>query len=117
MKTEQIILLICLLLIVNPAAGEEEPGYGAGHAIAYYEPIPEEQLMARSDARVFRPDSNTLCILTSEGDTVTFINSSEIEELSYFSMYSLVAWLSEQDYWVVQLSGHEWTEYLLVSGH
>ena len=116
MKTERIILLISLLLIVSAGAAEEELGYGSGQGIAYFERIPEEQLITSSDARAFRPDSSTLCILTAEGDTVTFSDSPEIEDISFFSMYTLVARLQEQDYWIVQLSGHEWAEYLLVSG-
>jgi hypothetical protein len=111
-----MILLIGLLLIVNLHAAEGEIDYASGQAVAGFERIPEEQLIADSDARVFKPDSSTLCILTTEGDTVTFSDTSEIDEISYFKMFTLVGRLPEQDYWVVQMSGHEWGEYLLVSG-
>ncbi len=116
MKTELIILLTCLSLVSSPAADDVEPDYTSGHAIAYFERIPEGQLLADSDERAFRPDPGTLCILTTDGDTVTFTDVTDMDEICYFSVFTLADRLPEQDYWVVQLSGHEWAEYFLVSG-
>lgn len=78
----------------------------------------EESILNNYSEMVFRPDSMTLCILTTEGDTLVFADTPYELRTDWFDVYSVISYLQEQDYyyWVIQIVGYEWIEWLLVNG-
>jgi hypothetical protein len=63
----------------------------------------------------FRPDSSTLCIITAQGDTLVFSDDTDPEYLEGLVEYTLLSYLQEQNYWVVESMCYEWVEYLLIN--
>ncbi|MCK5115528.1 MAG: hypothetical protein KAR44_02945 [Candidatus Aegiribacteria sp.] len=76
----------------------------------------EETILADYGDLVFRPDSVTLCILTAEGDTLVFADRPYSEDIDISYAYEVISWLPQQNYWILQIYGHEWQETLLVNG-
>jgi hypothetical protein len=84
---------------------------------------PEQAILELYGNAAFRPDSTTLCIITALGDTLFFTDGrvpenveGYFDSLSMSDSYSLVSHLPEQNCWVIEHSGYEWIEWLLVNG-
>jgi len=98
MKLPLCVLLVCSIAVPASASMLET------NMLQYY-----------SD-QVFRPDSMTLCIVTSMGDTI-FIRNTTIEEYpDSFSEYRLISYLPEQNYWALERLSYEWMDWLVVNG-
>lgn len=76
----------------------------------------EQALLSDALGMAFRPDPGTLCIITSEGDTLVFRDDPDPGWAEDFRIHSLEARLREQDYWVIEQAGYEWIGWLLVNG-
>lgn len=76
----------------------------------------EETIFSLYGDMVFRPDSMTLCIVTTNGDTLVFADTPYELRTDYFDVYSVISYLQEQNYWAVQIDGYEWMEWQLVNG-
>lgn len=96
MRTASIVLILVALHVA--AAGSEQ------------------SILESYGDRAFRPEESTLCILTGDGDTVVFQDSRNIKFAENYACWTLVDYLPEQDYWVVEMAGYEWMEWRLVSG-
>ena len=78
--------------------------------------ITEESVLNDYGEMIFRPDSLTLCIATAEGDTLVFTDAPNPAELDVFCVYRALAYLPQQNYWVIWIIGHEWDGWLLING-
>ena len=76
----------------------------------------EESIFTNFGEMAFRPDSMTLCIVTTGGDTIVFADTPYSVRTDEFYAYSVISYLPEQNYWVIQIDGYEWQEWLLVNG-
>jgi len=76
----------------------------------------EETMLRNYSDVVFRPDSMTLCIIISEGDTVFFRNTTIEQYSDSFSEYRLVSYLPEQNYWALERMSYEWMDWLVLNG-
>ncbi len=78
----------------------------------------EESILDSYGEMVFRPDSMTLCIVTTEGDTLVFADTPFKLRTDYLDVYSVISYIQEHDYyyWVIRIDGYEWQEWLLVNG-
>ena len=65
---------------------------------------------------ISRPDSTTLLIFTTQGDTVVFKDSDDIQYALDFARYRAVDYNRELNYWVVEMGGYEWMEWRVVNG-
>ncbi|MCK5115527.1 MAG: hypothetical protein KAR44_02940 [Candidatus Aegiribacteria sp.] len=78
----------------------------------------EETFLGNYGEMVFRPDSLTLCIVTTEGDTVVFADTPvDMRGGDSWHIYSVISYVQEQDYyyWVIQIDGYESIKWYLVS--
>jgi len=78
--------------------------------------ITEESILNNHRETIFRPDSMTLCVLTTEGDTLVFADTDHSLEIDNSCAYEVISWLPQQNYWVILIIGHEWQQKLLVNG-
>jgi len=79
----------------------------------------EETFLDNYGEMVFRPDSLTLCIVTTEGDTVVFADTpADLRGGDSWHFYSVISCVQEQDfyYWIIRSDGYEWLEWYIVSG-
>ncbi len=76
----------------------------------------EETIFTRYGEVVFRPDSMTLCIVTTGGDTLVFADTPYFLRTDYFNVYKVISYLPEQNYWAVQIDGYEWQGWLIING-
>lgn len=76
----------------------------------------EELILNNHGETIFRPDSMTLCIVTTEGDTLVFADTPHTLEIDNSCSYEAISWLPQQNYWVILIIGHEWQEKMLVNG-
>jgi hypothetical protein len=77
----------------------------------------ESTLLSNYGDLIFRPDSSTLCILTSSGDTVVFENSgNDITSALDFADYHAVDYNPDLNYWVVEMGGYEYMEWRVIDG-
>ena len=79
----------------------------------------EETFRCNYGEMVFRPDSLTLCIVTTEGDTIVFADTPvDLRGGDCWDVYSVISYVQEQDYyyWVIRGDGYEWLEWYIVSG-
>lgn len=78
----------------------------------------EESLLDNYSEMIFRPDPLTLCIVTTEGDTIVFADTPvDLRGGDYWHVYSVVSYVQEQDYyyWVIRSDGYEWLEWYIVN--
>lgn len=79
---------------------------------------PEEDYASEPGDLAWRPDSSTLCILTTRGDTLVFTDSRS--DSCFFSdsflAYKLLSHLQERNFWVIEICGYEWRNWILVNG-
>lgn len=92
--------LLTILMLSLPAIAEQ----------------PEEQLLT-AHSNAFRPDSTTLCLVTEQGDTLTFRDSREKDDILDYWKHYIINYLPEQNIWVLEIHGYEWTEWQLVNGN
>jgi hypothetical protein len=85
--------------------------------IPAYASMSEESMLRNYSDQVFRPDSMTLCIVTFEGDTVVFQNTTIEQYPDSFSEYKLISYLPEHNYWALERTGYEWMDWLVVNGN
>jgi len=78
--------------------------------------LSEEGIFRRHGEMVFRPDSTTLCIVTTSGDTLVFADTPFPEMRDNFDLYSVTSYFREQNYWVLEIQGYELFEWLLLNG-
>ncbi|MCD4700227.1 MAG: hypothetical protein K8S24_00070 [Candidatus Aegiribacteria sp.] len=78
----------------------------------------EEAILTRYSDMIFRPDSMTLCIVTTGGDTLVFADTPYSSRTDEFNVcvYSVISYLPEQNYWAVQIDGYEWQGWLIING-
>ncbi|OPL19610.1 MAG: hypothetical protein AVO35_09860 [Candidatus Aegiribacteria sp. MLS_C] len=77
----------------------------------------EDAMLELYGERVFRPSPGTLCLVTGQGDTLSFRNTGgETVYAEEFARYSLVDYLEGIDYWVIEAGGYEWVDWRLVNG-
>lgn len=77
----------------------------------------EEGIFSLCGEMVFRPDSTTLCIITTGGDTLSFVDIPYPETYGNYNVYTVISYFPEQNYWVLYIDGFEWTDWLLVNGN
>ena len=77
----------------------------------------EEGIFRLYGEMVFRPDSTTLCIITTGGDTLSFVDIPYPETYGDYNVYTVISYFPEQNYWVLYIDGFEWINWLLVNGN
>ncbi len=77
---------------------------------------PEDSILAMYGDRVSRPGAGTLCIVTDQGDTLTFRDLTAVEDGENYCVHELREFLRDQNIWVIVKGCYEWTETLLVDG-
>ena len=78
----------------------------------------EESILNNYGEMIFRPDSMTLCVLTTEGDTVVLADTPHALRGDLYHVYSVISYVEQPDfyYWVIESQGYEWLEWYVVSG-
>jgi len=77
----------------------------------------EETIFTHYGEMVFRPDSTTLCIITTCGDTLSFVDIPYSETYGDYNVYTVISYFPEQNYWVLHIHGFEGIDWLLVNGN
>ncbi len=79
---------------------------------------PEEDYASEPGDPAWRPDPFTLCIATTMGDTLVFTDTHN--DSCYYSddfrAYKLLSRLPERNFWVIEICGYEWRNWILVNG-
>jgi hypothetical protein len=76
----------------------------------------EDEILSRYEEMVFRPNDSTLCIITSLGDTVSFVDNQLDESYDPYEEFILVSYFTDQNYWVVLVGRWEWHGWILING-
>ncbi len=81
---------------------------------------PEEALLNTYGDRIFRPDPLTLCIVSTEGDSVFFQDCSGNSLHGFMpdkmALYSAVDYLDRINCWVVKFDGYDCGSWRIVNG-
>lgn len=76
---------------------------------------PGEEYLLEAHENAFRTSPEVLCIITEQGDTVTFQNRRETKVGLESACYYLIDFLPEVSFWTVEMHGYEWMEWYAVS--
>jgi len=115
MKT--LLVSISLLFVISlHICADDEIDFSTGNALAGYLSEAEDVLIRQSDGIAFRTDSATLSIVPETGDTLTFRNPVYVDGYAYTCYNELIGYYPVVNYWVVELTGHEWSAWQLING-
>lgn len=78
--------------------------------LASYTPTPGDNEF------LFRPDSETLCIITTRGDTLAYRDTLDPQYAEDYVYHTLYSYLPEQNYWLILKTYYEGGSWLLVNG-
>ncbi len=111
-----LVSIFVLFCLSTQSRADDRNDFSAGNALTDCVTDAEDVLIMNSGGKAFRPDSVTLSIVSETGDTLTFRNPVFIDDYAHTCYNRLVGYFPEVAYWVVELTGYEWSEWQLING-